>query len=780
MIPAFISCGLIIGYTFSLPSTLFTEPYATVLLDKSGELLGARIASDEQWRFPEIEQIPEKFEKSLLLYEDKYFYAHPGINPFAIARATQQNIKAGKVVSGGSTISMQLIRLYRKNKSRNILQKIIEGMLATRLEIKYSKKEILLLYASHAPFGGNVVGLDAACWRYFGRAADELSWAEAALLAVLPNNPSLMHPGKNRILLKEKRDRLLSRLYQKGLFDSLSWQLATDEPLPDKPLPLPDFSPHLMNRAIKEGFAQQNIHSTVDLHLQKVVDRLLHQQHIKLKENEIWNMAAIVLETSTGNVLAYVGNANDAGAAHDNQVDVIDAARSTGSILKPFLFAAMLEEGMILPGSLLPDVPTVINGFAPKNFSKQYDGVVPAQKALIRSLNVPAVHMLKDYRYERFHYLLNKMGMRTLQNNPDHYGLSLILGGAETKLWELSGMYASMGRVLLNYFERPGSRKYSDADYKVPVWVNSQDNIKMNGNRLTGLLSASSIYQTFEALTEVNRPDQESGWKNFSSSQRIAWKTGTSYGYRDAWAVGINPAYVVAVWAGNANGEGRPGLTGAEAAAPLLFDIFSVLPNASTWFSPPYAEMKEAKICTHSGQLAGPYCSSIQDQWLSEQGLGSKVCSYHRMIHLSKDERYQLNAACENTDEIKSTAWFLLPPVQEYYYKSRNVNYKSAPPFREDCVAHLGVPLMDIVYPRNASRVFIPRQLDGSLGGVIFQVAHSNKQHKVFWHLDGEYLGSTQRVHQMSLSANEGKHFLVLVDESGETISHEFEVASSM
>lgn len=767
-------------YYFALPARLFNDPYSTVLLDKSAILLGARIAEDGQWRFPGSHQVPEKFTKSLLLYEDRYFYQHPGVNPLAFARALKQNIKAGRVISGGSTLSMQVIRLHRKRTSRTVIEKIIESILATRLELKYSKDEILTLYAAHAPFGGNIVGLDAACWRYFGRDAEELSWAEAALLAVLPNNPSLIHPGKNRELLFEKRNNLLTRLYQQGSIDHTTWQLALVEPLPEKPLPLPALASHLMNRAIKEGYAQQKLVTYIDAHLQELVDRTVNQHHVRLSGNEIWNAAALVLKTSSGNVLAYVGNANASGAAHDHQVDVIDGARSTGSILKPFLFAAMLDEGMILSGSLLPDVPTVINGFAPKNFSRQYDGAVSASAALVRSLNVPAVHMLKDYRYERFHALLKKTGMQTLQQGPDHYGLSLILGGAEARLWELSGMYASMGRVLLNYFKSAGSNRYNDADYHPPIWLKSEEKKFLPRDKPSGLLSASAIWQTIETLTEVNRPDEESGWKNFSGSQRIAWKTGTSYGFRDAWALGLTPDYMVAVWVGNANGEGRPGLTGAEAAAPLMFDIFSLLPAAREWFITPHLEMKEADICIHSGNLAGPYCSDKRTEWLSIAGLSSAVCTHHRLVHLSMDESKQVNANCERADRIKSKSWFFLPPVQEYYYRSRNPVYKTLPPFKDNCYVDRTIAAMDIIYPREDSRIFIPRQLDGSLGSVTFQIAHNSRQGVIFWHLDGEYLGSTQRVHKMSLHAKEGKHFLVLVDENGETLSREFEVVSSM
>jgi penicillin-binding protein 1C len=376
---------LLSGYWFCLPSVLFEEPCSTVLESSDGTLLSASIAEDGQWRFPAGDTVPEKFKEALILFEDKRFRSHPGVDLLSMGRALRQNIKAGRVVSGGSTLSMQVIRLSRKGKPRSLFQKGIELVLATRLELRYSKEEVLSLYAAHAPFGGNVVGLEAACWRYFGVDPENLSWAEAALLAVLPNSPSLIHPGKNRTLLKTKRDRLLDKLCEAGKIDAFTCSLSKEEPVPEQPHALPRMARHLLTRMSKEGFARQKIASTVDLHLQQRVEQIIQDHHERLKVNQIFNAAAIVLEVETGNVLAYAGNVESGHGDHGNDVDIISSPRSTGSILKPFLYAAMLHEGKILPRALLPDVPVMINGFAPKNFSREYDGAVPADKALIRS-----------------------------------------------------------------------------------------------------------------------------------------------------------------------------------------------------------------------------------------------------------------------------------------------------------------------------------------------------------------------------------------------------------
>ena len=772
-------------YFFSLPSRLFDDPYSTVLKSNQGELLSASIAKDGQWRFPKADSVPRKFSEALISYEDKRFYGHPGVDPLSLARAVKQNLADGHIVSGGSTITMQVIRLSRKGKRRTVFEKIIEMVLATRLELGYSKQEILGLYASHAPFGGNVVGLEAACWRYFGRSPQQISWGEAALLAVLPNAPSLMHPGKNRNRLKEKRDRLLDRMVAQGKIDAFTASLAKDESIPEEPKSLPRHAPHLLARAMKEGLSESFINSTIDKSLQERTEQIIQDHYRRISANQIHNAAVIVLEISTGKVLAYAGNTGGNGKYHGDDVDVIKSRRSTGSILKPFLFAAMLDEGKILQRTLVPDVPTIINGFSPKNFSKQYDGAVPANKALIRSLNIPAVHMLRTYRYEKFHSLLKNMGMNTLDRSPDHYGLSLILGGAEGTLWEITGMYASMARTLNNYWEHPGKNRYNRRDFHPPHYIEPRHEPDLNqggseGNlEATSWLSAAAIFQTFDALKEVYRPGEESGWKYFSSSKKIAWKTGTSFGFRDAWAIGVTPHYAVGVWVGNADGEGRPGLTGTEAAAPLMFDIFSQLKDDS-WFRAPAQEMERITICRQSGYRNSTWCNEVDSVFVTREGLQSAACPFHKLVHLTSNKKFRVHNDCEPMDQIVQAKWFILPPMQEYYFRAKNFSYKTLPPFRKDCQNSSPLISMDLIYPKPDSKIFIPRELNGNEGKIIFELAHRNPNTVVYWHLDGNFVGSTKGSHNLILNPRKGKHFLTLVDENGETINSYFDIISYM
>jgi penicillin-binding protein 1C len=590
---------LVVIYYFSLPRTLFQEPYSTVIESKEGELLGAKIARDGQWRFPAQDSVPDKFKKCIVYFEDEYFYKHPGFNPVAMVNAIKQNRKAGKVVRGGSTLTQQVIRLSRKGKGRTYLEKLVEVILATRLELGYSKDEILELYAAHAPFGGNVVGLEMASWRYFGVKSNQLSWAENATLAVLPNAPSLIYPGKNQIKLLEKRNRLLRKLNQEGIIDKQTYELSIEEPLPKKPYDLPQIAPHLLQRVAKNQEGTR-VKTTVEFALQNRVNQIAKYYYNQYKQNEVNNLAILVIDVSNRNVISYVGNSPTDGD-HQKDVDIIDAPRSTGSILKPLLYAAMLDDGEILPNTLVADVPTQIAGYTPQNFNLTFDGAVPAHRALSRSLNIPSVLMLQDFGVNKFYEELQKFKLRNISKPPDHYGLSLILGGAESNLWDLCRSYASMSSTI-NYFNKSNG-KYRTNEFTELNYENDFEPDFGDESTQKNILGAGSIWLTYNAMEEVNRPEGDEAWKFYDSSLKIAWKTGTSFGNRDAWAIGTNSRYVVGVWVGNATGEGRPTLTGVTSAAPILFDVFNLLPRQK-WFTTPYGDLDEVEVCRLSGHLA--------------------------------------------------------------------------------------------------------------------------------------------------------------------------------
>ncbi|MBN2616575.1 MAG: penicillin-binding protein 1C [Bacteroidales bacterium] len=758
-----------------LPDPLFHDPYSVVVFDRQHQLLGAQIAADGQWRFPEADSLPAKYQKALLQFEDRYFYEHLGFNPVSAVHALVADIKAGKIVRGGSTLTMQLVRISRKGKPRTLWEKMKEILLATAAETKYSKKQILQLYASHAPFGGNVVGLEAASWRYFGRDPFSLSWAESAVLAVLPNTPSYIYPGKNRILLLQKRNRLLKQLYAAGDMDSITYRLSLLERIPDKPHPLPDKAYHLMQYVRLHGKGSR-FSTTLDGILQEKVNRIVAEYYKKYRQNEIRNMAVVVADPATREVLAYVGNAPGKGVeGHDN--DMIQVPRSTGSILKPFLYAGAIEDGQILINSLIPDIPSYFKNYHPQNFDQHFEGAVPAAQALSRSRNVPAIYLLRDYGIGRFMDLMKRMGMTTFSRSADHYGLSLILGGGEATLWQLTGAYAGMAQTLLHYDRLYG--KYTGHEYD--GLVVEEEKVKKEKEPAVSAtlpLDAGAVWETYHALYQVHRPEMEEGWEYFSSTVPVAWKTGTSFGYKDAWAIGSTPEYVVGVWVGNADGEGRTGMTGSTYAAPLMFEIFESL-HLKKRFVRPEDDLKKVVVCRESGYRASRFCPETDTILSFVHGDRVKVCPYHQLIFTDSSERYRLSQRCASVNEMKKVSWFVLPPVQEWYYRKAHPSYKMLPPYKPGCAPTDAQQVMSFVYPRPGTKVFVPRGPDGHREKVVFEIHHQNPDLKLYWNLDRQYIGMTQHDHKLAFIPDKGKHTLTVVDQNGNSRTLRFEVVDA-
>ena len=750
---------LLIIYYFCLPKEIFSSPMATVVESRDGKLLGAKIADDGQWRFPLLDSVPHKMEVCLLQFEDAHFYKHPGFNPVSIAKALWANIKAGKVVRGGSTITQQVIRLSR-NKNRSYGEKFLELILATRLELRHSKKEILNLYATHSPYGGNVVGLDAASWRYFGLRPYQLSWAESATLAVLPNAPSLIYPGKNQEQLLEKRNRLLKKLWQEELIDSTTFSLALLEELPQKPYPLPNTARHFVEFAAKTDKGKR-ISSTLDESLQGQSNSIVQRHHLNLRQNEVHNAAALIIDVRTREILAYIGNTN---TSKENQkdVDIVRANRSTGSVLKPLLYAAMLDGGELLPTMLVPDVPTQIAGYTPENFSEDYSGAVEAQRALARSLNIPAVRLLQGYGLEKFRDQLNSFELGGLSRSADHYGLTLILGGAETNLWDLCKTYASLASTVNHYTET--SSEYFTKEFTDLLW-RKEDKVEFGRkSRSKTIFDAGSIYLSFEAMKEVNRPEGNESWEFFDSSKQLAWKTGTSFGNRDAWAIGTTPDYVIGVWVGNADGEGRPEVSGLNSAAPILFDLLDLLPRGS-WFSKPFDALRETSVCAVSGFNPTPFCpTTIIDAPKRENTV--KACPYHRQVVLDQPQQFRINASCADLTNATTTSWFVLPPLMEFYYKKTNPNYRTLPPYRNDCLG-IAEDAMEFIYPKNGSTLSLTKNFDGKLNELVLKLAHTKAGTHVYWYLDEKFLKETTDFHEIGIVPGPGNHKITVVDQLG-------------
>lgn len=778
---------LFIVFCFSLPTKLFNSPTSFFITDSEGHLLNASIASDGQWRFPYNKEVPEKFAKCIVAFEDKRFWYHPGVDPVAIIRAIKQNSGNSKTVSGGSTITMQVIRLHKQNNKRNFWNKITETILAVRMECSYRKKTILALYASNAPFGSNVVGLDAAAWRYFGRSAEQLSWGEMAALAILPNAPSLVHPGKNRDILLRKRNSLIDKLETEKIIDATTAALAKLEPLPGEPKALPQLAPHLLDRFKKEyaSLKKENssfssgIQTSINGKLQQQLNRMVGIHHEQLKGNQVNNTAAMVMDIESGNILAYVGNVYEPkNASLESHVDVLAAPRSPGSTLKPLLYASLLTEGSLLPTQLIPDIPTQIGGYTPQNFDLGFDGAVPANKALSRSLNIPAVKMLQQYKYQRFYDVLKQCGFSTLTQPADFYGMSLILGGCEVTPFELAGVYSSMARMYLH--QRKNKGEWNGEDWFMPHYklkVKSQKS-KMSEPRLQSpdsrLFDYPSLWNMFNAMNEVMRPGEEGLWNLFSSSQKIAWKTGTSFGFRDGWAIGLTSKYCVVVWMGNTDGEGRPGLTGINTAAPLLFDIFRLLP-AAPWFELPTDGFMYLPVCRSSGFKSGMDCAEADTILVSKAALSSSSCPYCRSIHLNRSGTYRVNESCESPADMQHASWFVLPPTIEYYYRANHPGYRLLPPYKTGCATE-SAKALDIIYPDENAKIYVPLEITGEKGKVIFKATHRNNNEKIFWHVDDLFIATTEQFHQVSLNPAPGKHKLTIIDKDGNSVTRNFEI----
>ena len=741
-----IRTGLLIAGLFLLflciPVPKFDDPYSTVLTAKDGELLGARIAADGQWRFPATNNYSKKYIACVLEYEDQQFFRHVGFNPVAFIQAVIENFRAGHVVRGGSTISMQVVRLARKNKPRTYKEKFLEVVLALRLEMHYSKKSILDLYAAHAPFGGNVVGIDAASWRYFHTTPDRLTWSEAAILAVLPNAPSMIHPGKARDRLLDKRDALLLRMTTSDNYcprryhvPSLSYddyELALMERLPDKPYDMPMLAYHYLMDQEKTRKGQQ-IHSSIDYRLQKNVIDIMERHHQVNALNQIENAAVYVFDHEKGEVIAYVGN--NTNAADAAMVDMVKAQRSTGSILKPFLFAAMLDEGTLLPSMMLPDIPMTLSGFTPKNYSGQYWGAVTADQALQHSLNAPFVYLLKDFGHQRFHSLLKRLNLSGIVFDADHYGLSLIVGGAEASLFDLVNAYATMAEELAS------------------------------GKDLSPF-TPEAIAVTFDVMRGLTRPSNQTGWSGFSSAKQVAWKTGTSFGFKDAWTIGVTNRYVIGVWVGNSDGEGRPGLSGVGVSAPLMFDVAALLNDA---YSQPSStpESIEVEVCAVTGYPSTEQCNTTKMVMMPDVEVKTGPCPYHKKIFLDSTRQYQVLPDCYPVDQRCYETYFVLPPVMEWFYKKHTAMYRSLPALYPSCATAHPDDMMAFIYPKSDARVVIPIGIQGDRQQVVFEIAHRNPGKKIYWTMNDTFLGQTQWNHQMPIDVERGTYILRCVDEDG-------------
>lgn len=754
----FITCLSIIVFSLlvPLPKGDLSNRYSTVVTDKNGVLLRAFISSDEQWKLPpeKNESIPEKLKKATLTFEDEWFYYHPGVNPAALVRAAITNTATGRIVSGGSTITMQLSRIMRPKK-RTYSNKIIEVLQAMKFEMLYTKSEILELYCIHAPYGGNIIGYKAASLRYFGKFPDELSWAEAAMLAVLPNAPGLISPVAGREDLIAKRDRLLRKMLKRGVFDEATYRMAKKEEVPTGLFQLPVSAPHVAEN-LKRSRKDFIIRTTLDAVIQSDVETSIRRHMELMRVRGINNCAVLVADTKSGEILAYAGSHDYFDITHQGQVDGILASRSAGSTLKPFLYALSMDEGLLVPSSQLKDVPISYGSYSPENANERFSGLVRADQALTRSLNVPAVNLLYEYGIYNYYLFLKTAGIQTLFRRSDDYGLTLIIGGAEVRPWDLAVLFRGLGN---------GGRF-------LPLKITDDTEVK---GYYPELISPGASYLTLQMLRDVKRPDAEYFWEQYQSQKPIAWKTGTSYGQRDAWAAGVSPQWTIVVWVGNFTGEGNKNISGAQCAGPLLFDIFTHLPHdkSSVWFTEP-SDLERVSVCKESGYAAGQFCNETITVLKPRRAHSLQVCPYHVSIITTPDKTMEVCSDCWSDGNYIRSSFLSYPSDIAQYLRESGHFVGTLPVHNPLCHRSLQRGEMSIIYPQNDAKLWVPFEYDGSLQEVVLRAAHTSMHETMYWYIDGEHKGTTTGKHAFSVKLSRGRHELVIVDSGGKRVRSVF------
>lgn len=809
---------LIANWVFPLPVEKLHPPSSTVVLDRHGEWLRAFTASDGSWRIPEpsLAEISPKLRTAVLTYEDRWFYHHFGINPFSIAQALVTNIKARRVVRGGSTITMQVARMMEP-KSRTIRNKIIEMFRALQLEVRYSKVEILTLYLNMAPYGGNIVGSTAASRLYFNKPQNRLSLGEAALLAAIPNSPTLLRPDLHHANAVRAREKVLKRMVIFGKISERELREAVSEPIPTTRYPMPFSAPHLtrllkhshpvpaiisstplhsfhseMESTSAANIQGNRIHSTIDAQIQKLGERILQESLDPLRREGISTGAIVVMDTKSREVLALVGSYDFFDQDSRGQIDGTNARRSPGSTLKPFIYGLAIDRGLITPDSLLNDVPIDYSGYKPVNYDGEYRGYVTASEALAHSLNIPAVNLYARLGNDGIYSFLKNAGISTLSKSKGHYGLSLILGGCELTLLELTTLYAGLAnfgefvkyRLTMDPVEngegnRMGSKgagytAHSSFKYLSSTSQNVDSPANMPKNHATSkrLLSREACYILTEMLTEVRRPDLPAAFEASTNLPKIAWKTGTSYGHKDAWSIGYTPELTIGVWVGNFDGTGASSLVGSEVAGPILFALYTALttPTTNRWFTQP-RRTNTREVCSLSGMLSTLYCPSSKFDYYIPSVSSNSVCTIHKEIYVDEGTGTTLCSHCRVGRTYRRVTFEEWPVSIGTWLKRSGFAIPEMPSHFSGCIGLVAGHNPIVTSPLNSSEYHIRAGIPPENQKILLQASVSNRTKRVFWFLDGQLIFSGDPAEKAFLTPVAGKHRLTCVDDEGRSTS---------
>ena len=822
LFPLSVIVLFIIGnWCFPLPKARLHPPSSQIVLDRNGEWLRAFLANDGMWRMSENNNtVSPLLHQAMLTAEDKWFYYHFGINPVSIATALYDNMKAGEVVRGGSTITMQLARLMEP-KARNVPNKLIEMFRAIQLELAYSKSEILNFYFNMLPYGGNIVGTGAASRLYFNKPQHAISLGEAALLAAIPNSPEGLRPDKFPENARKARAKILDRLLARRQISKQQWQEALQEPIPTKRYPLPFNAPHLSRMLVKgnrwdnETIADGRIYTTIDAKVQETAAHIL-REYLKaaaagivnhhLQSHSASTGAIVVMDTQSRQVLAMVGSHDFFDHDASGQVNGALAPRSPGSALKPFVYALAIEQGLITPETLLFDVPVTYSGYEPTNYDGIYNGYVTAHQALARSLNVPAVNLNARLKDITLHAFLKQAGITTLVPT-QKYGLSMVLGGCEVNLLELTTLYAGLANMgefapyqIVVSGQQSRMLRSENSQHKSENRLAESQRLKAEGSSQRLFREETSFIIT-EMLTTSQLPTNTvknpEAFESTMNLPKIAWKTGTSYGHRDAWCIGYSPKLTIGIWLGNFDGKGSPMLSGADAATPILFALFSALTGQDThrWFTKP-EQLKTREVCALTGAVPSPHCPAHKSD-VYIPGISSvAICAIHKRIYVDGDTGYSLCSHCRNLPTAASTEGAENDTTRTAHNSVETKIFEEWPAEAATWLAKNGfaVPVLPehnplctgtiagtapvILSPTEDTVYYIRDGVPLAHQKIQLSASTSNRTQQLFWFLDGELIFKGNAGEQYWLTPVKGEHTLTCVDAEGRSASRPLNIST--
>jgi penicillin-binding protein 1C len=732
---------LTLNFLFPLPDQI---DYSTTVTAADGQVVNAFLTKDEKWRMKtELSEISPVLRKTIIAKEDKYFYHHPGVNFIALARAAAMNALHLRRTSGASTITMQVARALEPRK-RNIFSKMAEMFRAFQLEWKYSKDEILQMYLNLVPYGGNIEGVKAASLLYFRKNPDHLSLSEITALSIIPNRPSSLVIGKANDLIVRERNKWLKKFSDEGVFSKKEIEDALSEPLSAFRTSVPHFIPHLSYK-LKAGAVATSIGTNIVLNTQLKIEKLTEDYVRALKLKGIRNAAIVVIDNRTHKVISYVGSAGFSDTTDGGQVNGAAAIRQPGSTLKPLLYGLCIDEGRLTPKTVINDIPVNYNGYAPENYDQKFNGAVTVEYALDHSLNIPAVKTLELLGKDKLIATLSSCGFRQIQKDQRKLGLSLILGGCGATLEQLTGLFSA--------FANDG------------FYVSARYTVDDSAGRGIRILSPEADYMVTEILSKVNRPDFPLNWTATEHMPKIAWKTGTSYGRKDAWSIGYNKNYTVGVWVGNFSGTGVAELSGANTATPLLFKIFNTIDydSNSDWYVPP-RNCEVRQVCSESGLPPGPYCTNLISDYFIPLVSSTQTCHHLKEVKVSPDSSISYCESCApKTGYIKKLYPDLPPEMQEYDQTSGKA-YQKIPPHNPECEKIFRGEGPRIISPLNGNEYYINLKDPEPL---LLKASASTDVSKIYWYIDDQFYKTTTPGEKQFFVPKEGPVQISCTDDKG-------------